>query len=1334
MVTKKLRKLIQISLAVVPGLLALLALMLFMGAPRALGAPLPQASNLSVSKQGTSNWEQRIKLVFTGTVNEDLTDFPVLVVLNSSRISYTHTQDAGQDIRFVDAEGNLLPHEIEHWDENENSYVWVNVSSISTTTDYIWMYYHNPAAPDAQNPTAVWSNGYAGVWHFNYNQLNATTGQDAITASVTAIPNGRIAGGMNFTDGPEDDPETWHPPGDYVEVGSDERFDNIFASGGTLMAWINPRGYGPLGYSRILDKSSTRFVGNGWTFRMYKGDPEKNTIRFDRDFSANGQDNNNQSHGGWQAPDDAINLNTWQLVALTYNDATTAVSPSIYINGVAQNVTQDSPSTGDTVSDADQKLFIGNFSGFIYDTTDDELDRAFDGLMDEVRVLTTTRSANWIAAQYRTMTDAFISYGSPEPTNAPAGGIVGAPFTYTLTVSNSGNLVRDVVVTDVLPSGANYVSGGTLISGGAAVSLDVGNVGRESTASSSFVITSCQLSLVNRHYQVASSSGGASAEGPLQISLLTPPTITAAITANPTQTFVAQTISFTGSDGTNGGPVISRHWNFGDGSTAQGSSASHAYSGAGSYTVTLTLTDTCGYTATTQRPVTITTPGPPALSFVDAPYTVSEAAGGITVTVGLNRVFAQPVTVTYVITTNGSATTDDFTPDSGLALIAPGQLTTSFTVQITNDNRVEPDETLQIQLTAAQNAIGVPLSTTVTILNDDTVALSLNKHSSAARVKPGERFTYTLVVSNSGNAPARNAVISDTLPGEVTLVPGSVQLWPNQAGTAGNPPTLAKNLVISAGGQVTVTLEVTATAGLSQGQVITNTAAVTSAETPLAVSDSVTTTVNGPVSISLAKSGPAIAAPGQALVFTFTVTNSGLFPLRVQGISDDVAGPPARVSGDTNLNNWLDLSETWLYTAGYVVPVDAPGLLLNTARVTATSELNQQVTASATHTTTIMYQPTLTLTKSGPLTASVGNVVTFNYYVSHGPLSDRSPITGITVVDDFAGPAKLKTSGNGDGWLDWGETWQFSASYVVAPTTPNPFTSEGLAAGRTLSDKVITATASHTIQLSGFNPKLFVDEDGPTRAKLGEKVQFTYTVINVNLLSLSILGFDELVTADIGDGSPLRNVSVTDSVAGAATYVSGDFNLNGQLDAAEAWVFTAAHTVTVSDTDPLVSVGTANTLDAENEALAATDTVSVDILHLPAVLLQATAPATATVGQSVGLTLTVSHGPASDNSAVNVTAVGDDRLGQGIPLAGGDTNGNNRLDGGEVWTYTFSYTVTNSDYPQLVHTSTVQGADKDLDALVADLGGSIKIERPGGGGGSDGNRVYLPVITKNLLN
>jgi hypothetical protein len=51
-----------------------------------------------------------------------------------------------------------------------------------------------------------------------------------------------------------------------------------------------------------------------------------------------------------------------------------------------------------------------------------------------------------------------------------------------------------------------------------------------------------------------------------------------------------------------------------------------------------------------------------------------------------------------------------------------------------------------------------------------------------------------------------------------------------------------------------------------------------------------------------------------AVTYTYTVTNPGVIPLMNVTVADDKCGPVILRSGDTNNNNLLDPTETWIYT------------------------------------------------------------------------------------------------------------------------------------------------------------------------------------------------------------------------------------------------------------------------------------------------------------------------------------------------------------------------------------------------------------------------------------
>jgi uncharacterized repeat protein (TIGR01451 family) len=121
-------------------------------------------------------------------------------------------------------------------------------------------------------------------------------------------------------------------------------------------------------------------------------------------------------------------------------------------------------------------------------------------------------------------------------------------------------------------------------------------------------------------------------------------------------------------------------------------------------------------------------------------------------------------------------------------------------------------------------------------------ALAIAKAAQPSSAKPGQAITYTIVVSNHGDAVATGGVVSDVLPGEVTFA-GPVTLDPPGAGTVGTPPTLVTDATITAGGSITVTFPVTVNLYVATGTGITNTAAVHCNEVPTPLEASVPITV-----------------------------------------------------------------------------------------------------------------------------------------------------------------------------------------------------------------------------------------------------------------------------------------------------------------------------------------------------------------------------------------------------------------------------------------------------------------------------------------------------------
>ena len=113
---------------------------------------------------------------------------------------------------------------------------------------------------------------------------------------------------------------------------------------------------------------------------------------------------------------------------------------------------------------------------------------------------------------------------------------------------------------------------------------------------------------------------------------VTPPTATI---ADPGQLVAGQSVVLDGSGSSPGaGGIASYAWNFGDGGTASGASASHAFAAPGTFTVTLTLVDDGGFSYATSRQVSVVPPpgsgsgpAPPAGSTTQAHCLVPRLIG-----------------------------------------------------------------------------------------------------------------------------------------------------------------------------------------------------------------------------------------------------------------------------------------------------------------------------------------------------------------------------------------------------------------------------------------------------------------------------------------------------------------------------------------------------------------------------------------------------------------------------------------------------------------------------------------------------------------------------------
>jgi PKD repeat protein len=126
---------------------------------------------------------------------------------------------------------------------------------------------------------------------------------------------------------------------------------------------------------------------------------------------------------------------------------------------------------------------------------------------------------------------------------------------------------------------------------------------------------------------------------------------TASFTASPNPATPGSGVGFNGSASSDpDGSIVTYSWQFGDGGTGGGVTPSHAYAGAGTYLVTLTATDSAGFSATTTQAVSINAAHVASLApndeFSLLSATVNERTGTITFTESVS----DPGTFSWLVT------------------------------------------------------------------------------------------------------------------------------------------------------------------------------------------------------------------------------------------------------------------------------------------------------------------------------------------------------------------------------------------------------------------------------------------------------------------------------------------------------------------------------------------------------------------------------------------------------------------------------------------------------------------------------------------------------------
>lgn len=323
----------------------------------------------------------RQELTVDNASRGELADFPLLVALNPSRIDYGALRADGADIELRDEDGEVLAHEVERWDPEGTSILWVRVPEVEAlSSTSIWLYYGDPSATGVADGTAVWTR-YEAVYHLGGEE-------DELADSTARAYDGTAVGAPSVT-GLLGLGRSFDGVGQYVDLGSERDFVRA-VPGITAEAWINPSA-AQLGV--VLGAS----VGGSTTSRVEIRHELEETVR----GAARTQDGGDSQAAISTA---TVPLDTWSWVVVVCDFA--ADSVSIYLDGRLETEVTGLLFDGATADTPSFQAVIGG----------DEALKAnfFAGLIDEVRLAPTALDEDWVAAQHASMLDELVTYGPAE--------------------------------------------------------------------------------------------------------------------------------------------------------------------------------------------------------------------------------------------------------------------------------------------------------------------------------------------------------------------------------------------------------------------------------------------------------------------------------------------------------------------------------------------------------------------------------------------------------------------------------------------------------------------------------------------------------------------------------------------------------------------------------------------------------------------------------------------------------------------------------------------------------------------------------------------------------
>jgi hypothetical protein len=319
-------------------------------------------------------WQYRKTItVDHSRVAGDLNNFPMLLDITDSGLA-AHAQADGDDIIFTSITGEAarLCHEVESYSSGTGRLIaWINMPYLSSTTDTVlYMYYGNPTATSQENVTGVWDSNYVLVMH-----LSESSGTAFDSSSYGN--NGTTVDGVNQgVAGKIDSAANFDGINDHINITDSSSLEGMSAL--SIQMWVKHTTQHANG---IVSKggAAATYLVQTWS-SPYEGIY----------LAVNGL--------GDRAVAPPPPLNEWYYVC----GVSTGSQLLIYVNG--SHAATSSKATSVPVDDTAVQIGQNGVGAF------------YNGLVDEVRISKTARTATWIATEYNNQNSpsTFYAVGSEE--------------------------------------------------------------------------------------------------------------------------------------------------------------------------------------------------------------------------------------------------------------------------------------------------------------------------------------------------------------------------------------------------------------------------------------------------------------------------------------------------------------------------------------------------------------------------------------------------------------------------------------------------------------------------------------------------------------------------------------------------------------------------------------------------------------------------------------------------------------------------------------------------------------------------------------------------------